>query len=296
MSPVALPPPPRPRLATRLRTRALWWLMRLVAFPRWRRLRERGLSAPLERVLLAGELQVFGGLVPRLLLSAEHFEPWGAQAFGVLTGAHEPMVHEALRRTLAPGAAFLDVGANIGAISLVAATLVGREGSVVSVDPQPECVAALRANAALNGYGHMTVVHAAAAARSGEAELLVVVDSLWTRLASVGEHGLERRRETVRTVALDDLVASGEAPPPDVVKIDVEGAELDVLAGMRGLLAGCRPVVICEMHGKNPEFCAQMERAGYRVTNLDGPEPVAAAGGNVHALCEPESESDRRPS
>nr|MBA3749059.1 FkbM family methyltransferase [Solirubrobacterales bacterium] len=72
-----------------------------------------------------------------------------------------------------------------------------------------------------------------------------------------------------------------------LVKIDVEGAELDVLAGMARLLRDARPIVVCEMHGRNAEFCAAMEAAGYAVCNLDGPEPVAQAGVNVHALCTP---------
>ena len=71
------------------------------------------------------------------------------------------------------------------------------------------------------------------------------------------------------------------------MKIDVEGAELDVIAGMTRLLRDARPIVVCEMHGRNAEFCAAMDAAGYRVTNLDGPEPVAEADVNVHALCTP---------
>ena len=108
-------------------------------------------------------------------------------------------------------------------------------------------------------------------------------DRLWTRLASVGDHDLGERRVTVSTIALDDL----DEPPPTVVKIDVEGAELDVIAGMTRLLRDVRPIVVCEMHGRNAEFCAAMDDAGYDVSNLDGPEPVPEAHGNVHALCTP---------
>ena len=71
------------------------------------------------------------------------------------------------------------------------------------------------------------------------------------------------------------------------MKVDVEGAELEVIAGMADLLRTRRPVVICEMHGKNAQFAAAMRAHDYDVTNLDGTEPLEDAGGNVHALCVP---------
>ena len=115
------------------------------------------------------------------------------------------------------------------------------------------------------------------------AELVVVRDRLWSRLASVGDHHESEQHVRVRAIALDDV----EGPPPALVKIDVEGAELEVLAGMSRLLREARPLVVCEMHGLNAEFCAAMRAAGYAVSNLDGPEPVDEAGENVHALCTP---------
>ncbi|MBA2348885.1 MAG: FkbM family methyltransferase [Solirubrobacterales bacterium] len=276
-----------PPLAVRLRTRALWWLMRAIPYPRLAAWHAGGRLRPVERLLLGGDLILLGGLAPRLRLSGAHFAPWGAQAFTVLTGVHEPMVQEALRRSLGPGGSFLDIGANIGATSLLAAVLVGPEGSVTALDPQRECVAAVRANAARNGFRHVQAVEAAVSAEDGEAEVIVVADALWTRLASVGEHPLEARRDRVRAVSVDGLLECREIPVPDVVKVDVEGAELDVVAGMHGLLSGRRPVVICEMHGKNCAFCDAMEALGYRVTDLDGPGPVRTGGANTHAFCEP---------
>jgi len=76
------------------------------------------------------------------------------------------------------------------------------------------------------GLDQIEVVEAAAARHSGTAELVVVRDRLWTRLASVGDHHEGEARVEVRTVALDDV----DGPPPTIVKIDVEGAELDVLS------------------------------------------------------------------
>ena len=240
----------------------------------------------LERVWLRGELQVLGGLGVGTRLAAAHVPYCGVQAYGFLTGVHEPMVQEAMRRTLGPGATFVDVGANVGITTLVGARLVGPEGRVVALEPAAGPAAAVAANAAVNGFDRVEVVRAAAGARAEEGELIVTADGLWTRLASVGEHPLERERVAVPVVPLDDVLGSA---PVDVVKIDVEGAELDVVAGMQRVLAEQRPVVICEMHGKNAAFCAAMREVGYDVVNLDGPLPVEEDGGNVHALCTPPS-------
>ena len=270
-------------IVTVLRTRLVWLLMRAVPYERLYAWHRRGWLAPLEALLLRGDLAILGGPAVRMRLQARSFAPWGAQAYAVLTGTHEVQVQEALRRTVGAGDVVWDVGANIGALSLGAARIVGPTGRVVAVEPEAGCAAAIRANAARNGLTWLEVRAVAATDRSRPVELIVVGDTLWTRLASSGEHELLTDRRVVPGCALDDL----DAPPPTLVKIDVEGAELEVLAGMRRLLAEVQPVVVCEMHGANREFCAAMQAAGYAVLNLDGPEPVATAGVNVHALCVP---------
>ncbi len=265
------------------RTRLVWLLMRVVPHERMSRWAARGLLRPLGPLTGRGELAILGGLAARLRIEAHSFAPWGAQAYAVLTGTHEIQVQQALIRSLRKGDHVWDVGANIGYLALVAARIVGPQGRVVAIEPDAGCAAAIRANAALNGLDAIEVLEAAAASSSGVADLVVVRDRLWTRLASVGDHHDGEARVEVRTVALDDV----ERPPPTIVKIDVEGAELEVLSGMTRLLRDVRPLVICEMHGRNAEFCAAMDAAGYSVANLDGPEPVHEAGVNVHALCTP---------
>jgi FkbM family methyltransferase len=274
-------------LSRKLRTRLVWGLMRTLDHEHRRRLHERRWMRPLEALLARGELQVLGGPVCRARISARHLPHWGAQAWNVLTGTHEPMVHEALRRTLGPGDVFVDVGSNIGYTAMVGASLVGREGRVVALDAQRECAEATRLHAQLNDLCQLEAVHAAAAAQSGEADVVVTQDALWSRLASVGDHPLAVRRDRVPAIAVDDLPERFGLARIDVVKIDVEGGELDVIAGMRRTLTDHRPVVVCEMHGRNAEFCDAVESFSYRVVNLDGREPVAQADPNVHVLCEP---------
>jgi FkbM family methyltransferase len=274
-------------LSAALRTRLAWALMRALDVERRRRAHDRGWLRPVELLLERGELRVLGGPAHGSRLSGEHFTHWGAQAWSVMTGTHEPQVYEALRRTLGPGGVFIDVGCNVGYTALLAAGIVGPSGRVVALDAQRECAAATRVNARLNGLAQVEVLHSAVAGHSGEEEVIVTQDPLWTRLASVGEHPLEVRRDRVPVTSLDDLATRLNLTAIGVVKIDVEGAELDVIAGMARVLAEQRPFVIAEMHDRNEEFAQALEAAGYRVVNLDGLEPAAAAGPNVHVLCEP---------
>lgn len=274
----------RPRTIVRMiRTRLVWLLMRSTPLERRIAWERRGRLAFFRWLVHRADVSILGGIGTRLRLDAASLSPSGAQSYPVLIGTHETQVQEALIRSVGPGGVVWDIGANIGYMSLIAARIVGAQGTVVALEPDPDCAAAIRRHAELNEMPNLHVVEAAAAARNETGELIVVADPLWSRLASVGEHDLATRRIDVRLIALDDL----EAPTPDVIKIDVEGSELDVLAGMPRLLREARPVVICEMHGKNEAFCDAMEAAEYTVSNLDGPELVRVAGGNVHAICIP---------
>ncbi|MGH2839244.1 MAG: FkbM family methyltransferase [Solirubrobacteraceae bacterium] len=277
----------RRRDLSRARTRVARALTNVLSVQQLARLE----GGPGGRIVRGGTYTIPFGAGHGLRLAAGSLSLSSAQAGGVLRGLHETQVQEALRRCLPPGGTLVDVGAHVGYLTIIAARLVGPAGSVVAVEPVPENARAIERNATLNGFANVRTIEAAAAARSGEAELITVADTLWTRLASVGEHPLESDRSLVRTVALDDLLEAGELPAvPDVVKIDVEGAELEVLEGMRGMLAGGATSVICELHGTNERFAALMEELGLAVTNLDGPGPIAEAGENDHALAVPDEQ------
>lgn len=280
----------RGRLVCQARTRFLWLLMRSASLERRRTWAAKGWLRPLGPVLSTGTVSILGGPAVRLRLHTRCVSPAGAQAYSVLTGTHEVQVEQAMMRSVAHGDVVWDVGANVGYMSLVAARLVGPSGKVLAIEPETSCAAAIRDHAAINGLENIQVVEGAAGDRNAQGQLVVVADSLWSRLSTVGDHDEATHRILVRLLRLDDL----EQPAPTVVKIDVEGAELDVIGGMQRLLRDVRPIVICEMHGRNAEFCDAMREVGYVIRNLDGPEPVRHASGNVHAICEP-SEGLRYP-
>jgi FkbM family methyltransferase len=205
----------------------------------------------------------------------------------IVRGDLEVPVQEALRRTLAPGAVLYDVGANIGFFSLVGARLAGPEGRVYAFEPVAANAAAIRRNMELNGVGNVRVVERALSDAPGRARLQLVEDLSWSRLEATGAHPLTTEIVEVELATVDDLVATGEVPPPAAVKIDVEGSELEVLRGMEETIRGQGPAIVCELHGTGAAFAELMRSFGYAVQNLDGTGPVEASDALGHALALP---------
>jgi FkbM family methyltransferase len=186
---------------------------------------------------------------------------------------------KAVAGRLRPGMVFYDGGANIGLFTLIAARLVGETGQVFSFEPEPEIAARLRENSRHNLFSWVTVVEAALYSRTGK-----IGFNGATRLKSpdrgtgrVQEEGTEPSGASVQAIALDDFVTAH--PDPDVLKLDVEGAEVEVLQGARKLLQRRRPAVVCELHSAECEagVFRILEEYGYTMTRLDNNHVFAEA-------------------
>jgi FkbM family methyltransferase len=210
----------------------------------------------------------------------------GAIALGTL----EVPVQEAMVRHLPVGGVFYDIGANVGFFSLLASRFAGASARVYAFEPAPDSAAAIVLNASMNEFENITVIAKAVGARAGTARLQLVDDQAWSVLEDYGRHPGTTSVLEVETVAIDELVRSGELRPPSLVKIDVEGAELAVLEGMRETIAAHHPAIICELHGTHHAFLAAVRELGYRASNLDAATPLDTAGPSVHALALPVDE------
>ncbi|MFP5310018.1 MAG: FkbM family methyltransferase [Actinomycetes bacterium] len=177
----------------------------------------------------------------------------------------DPLLETFARRAVRPGGTVWDIGANVGLFTFLAAGMVGHEGRVVALEPDPVLVVQLQRSARRNPELHVTVLPVAAAAEPGIAEFVVASNSRATsHLSGFGatQAGGVRYRQSVVVTTLDDLAAS--LPPPDVLKIDVERAEAEVLAGARRVLASARPVVLCEVGADARDaVAAELDRASY---------------------------------
>ena len=206
---------------------------------------------------------------------------------GFATGTAERPLQEALLAELTPGTTFFDIGANVGFITMLGARLVGPSGTVVAFEPVPQNVAAIRRNLGMNSIGWAQVRETAVGDHSGSAKLIVSDVSAFSRLAHVSVPTGARETIDVAVSSIDELVARGEVPPPDVVKIDVEGAELEVIEGMRNTITEHRPVLLCEVHDCNVPYMQLMRSLGYEPVNLDEDAPVEQGSRNLHTLARP---------
>jgi len=156
-------------------------------------------------------------------------------------GIWEAFETELVRRSLKPGHAFLDAGANLGYFTIVGAQCVGEAGRVYAFEPEPRNFALLQSNIALNGFeGRVTAFQQALSDRTGAAQLYLHPDNL-------GDHRLHADDGSSIRV---DLVSGAEALGDielNLVKVDVQGAEYTAILGLMPLLrksaAGLRMIV-----------------------------------------------------
>ena len=167
---------------------------------------------------------------------AMHLAPSGSYPpLAMAMDRYEPGTTRLFKETVNPGMVVVDIGAHVGYYTLLAAKQVGPKGKVYSFEPEQDNHALLLKNIAMNGYDNVVVTQMAVSDRMGSSTLYLA--DLDSGRHSMYQHGLPERGSTpVNTTTLDSFLASEEWPHIDLVKIDVEGAEVSVLDGMTILM------------------------------------------------------------
>jgi FkbM family methyltransferase len=188
-----------------------------------------------------------------------------------------------------------DVGANVGLFSFSAAHHAGSAGQVVAFEPDVWLVQLLRRSASIQprSSAAVEVVPVAVAAACDVRTFNLSSRSRATNALSgygAGGAGAVLEQQSVPAISLDWFAE--RRPLPDVIKIDVESAELEVLTGATGVLDAKRPIVLCEVSSKNSSaITALLIERGYRLYDAEAAPSarteVAAAPWSTLAIAGP---------
>ena len=189
----------------------------------------------------------------------------GSGNHGYWIGSYEYEKQNLFAKTIQEGAVVYDIGAHVGFYTLLASEIVGPRGKVVAFEPLPINIHYLREHLRLNQCENVIVVEAAVAEQTGINFFEEGTNNYMGTLSSKG-------RLEVKVVSLDSLVSKGEIPPPDYMKIDVEGAEMLVLSGARQLLVNYHPTIFLATHGFDVHYqcCSFLQSMGYYLQSING--------------------------
>jgi len=213
----------------------------------------------------------------------------GNSHIGFLLGTSEPAVQNVLQMLVRPGSVTYDIGANVGFLTLVAAHLAGAAGRVFAFEPLPQNFRQLERNIQINGFEHVEARNIALADQDGPAIFLVSRSPTWGKLASVsGETAEQIGKIEVAVCRLDRVVQTDSLPLPHLIKIDVEGAEIEVLDGAMETIRKARPILLIELHGTNATIAQRLKAFNYYPAVVGSSKSVTESHWNVHIVAFPE--------
>lgn len=189
----------------------------------------------------------------------------GASTHGCWLGFYEKDKQELIARLVKPGMRAFDIGANAGFYTLALSRLVGDHGKVWAFEPLAENVVNLLKHVQTNKCNNVVVIQGAVSDKQGVSGFNIGSNN------SIGALGANQGY-LVPTMTLDGLLADGRVEAPDIVKMDVEGAESRVLAGSVGLLRLRKTIWVVALHGDDQRAAviAAFRAHGYKVFSLDG--------------------------
>ena len=233
----------------------------------------------------------------------------GGLAFlpAVITAAPERVEEESFLLNLKlDGLTVFDVGGDQGIYTLFFASRVGDKGRVVTFEPNPESYRRIVANVELNEFGNVQVRHLGLGAEKGKLTFVFPAGEPARGSADANIQAQLLQEKDSQTIeievnSLDSEINDSDLPEPDLVKIDVEGLEMDVLRGMKETLAQRRPNLFIEVHGADVQSKDDNARqvvkflldAGYSVFHVESKQNITRANIETarqgHIYCEPQS-------
>lgn len=211
------------------------------------------------------------------------FSPYAPFYPEMTAGIYDRFTARLLEKLIKPGMGVVDVGAHVGFFTLLAARKVGPSGRVYAFEPDPSTYDLLVENIRLNGYHNVVAVRKAVWKSEGFKELFLnPKDSRVNTLYR--SDAVSKRHVSVETISLDDFFQREGWPSVHVIKMDIEGAELDAMEGMGQLLTHSEALSFIIEFAPGPlqargvtniEYLETLKRLGLRIRLVeDGGEPM----------------------
>lgn len=206
----------------------------------------------------------------------------GSSVHGCWLGTYELRKQRALEQFVRSGMTVYDIGSQAGFYTLFFSCLVGTGGKVYAFEPFAENVWNWLRHIRMNGVRNAQLIPVAVTAQSGLVGFSIDREKAKNAVVERPDAAL-----LVPALSLDDAVERHELPPPDLIKMDIEGGEAAALAGARRTLERVRPILFVAVHGKAQARACHtlLATTGYRCYSLDGiPLVGAAEADEIYAL------------
>lgn len=215
-----------------------------------------------------------------------------------MDGVHEKLETELFKKMVQNGMVVVDIGANIGYYTLIAARLVGKKGTVYAFEPEPSNYKLLCENIAINGYTNIVPIEKAISNTSGKAKLYV--DRAMGDVSSFAKANVLLHSKNlsacleVETVTLDDFFERTVGDDRiDLMKIDVEGAEELVIGGADRVLRNNRLKIFMEFMpdqlrnaGTDPlQLLYKLQNYGFAIKVINDKRQVLEPMANTEDFC-----------
>lgn len=166
---------------------------------------------------------------------------------------------------------FIDIGANLGKYTILMGRKLGDKGSVISIEPESHTVELLKQNIILNKLKNVFVIEKACSFKTGKSTLYLEGTKYSGGLHSLKKDSHHVSKIEIDVETLDSIISRLGFKRVDLIKIDVEGSELEVLQGAQKIIKNYHPKIICESIDKISEekITNLLKKFKYKVKRID---------------------------
>ena len=208
------------------------------------------------------------GTVAPILQVPSRGKKWivGSSTHGCWLGSYEASKQQIFSDLVSPSSVVYDIGANVGFYTVLASVRGSGTGRVYAFEPLPRNIEYLTRHVKLNNLNNVVVFECALSDCTGVAKFEVAVNPSMGKLAEGSSDGVD---VDIRT--LDNIVSEHQLMPPNLMKVDIEGAEAAFLRGAVETISAHRPSILLATHGRSVhrECCDFLLAAGYSLQSLD---------------------------